>query len=107
MCYTKKHSNILFVHEHATWGFVSRNVKLALTLRLLAGGLYIDLALLLDVGFSTACEIFYNVIKHWIWDDCLGGIRGIDYCENETIQGELRWILLLLETMVSMVALVQ
>ena len=85
MCYTRKHSNILCVHEHATGGFVSRNVKLALTLRMSAGGLYFDLALLLDIGFSTAYEIFHNVMKHWIWDDCLGKICGIDYCEIETI----------------------
>lgn len=45
---------ILHAHEHTTGGFVSGEVKLALTLRLLAGGPYMDLALLFDVGFSTA-----------------------------------------------------
>ena len=50
----EKQANILHAHEHTTGGIVSGEVKLALTLRLLAGGSYMDSALLFDVGFSTA-----------------------------------------------------
>ncbi len=50
----EKKAIILYAHEHTTGGFVSGEVKLALTLWLLAGGSYMDLALLFDVGFSTA-----------------------------------------------------
>ena len=76
-------TNILHAHEKTTGGFVSGEVKLALTLRLLAGGSYMDLALLFDVGFSTAYEIFHKVIKDWILDDRLVKINGIDYCEDK------------------------
>ena len=76
-------TNILHAHEKTTGGFVSGEVKLALTLRLLAGGSYMDLALLFDVGFSTAYEIFHKVIKDWILDDRLVKINGIDYCEDD------------------------
>ncbi len=78
-----RHTNILHAHENSTGGFVSGEVKLALTLRLMAGGSYLDLALLFDVGFSTAYEIFHKVIKDWILDDRLVKINGIDYCEDE------------------------
>ena len=78
-----KHINILHAHEQSTGGFVSGEVKLALTLRLLAGGSYMDLALLFDVGFSTAYEILHKVIKEWILDDRLVKINGIDYCEDD------------------------
>ena len=76
-------ANILHAHEHTTGGFVSGEVKLALTLRLLAGGSYMDLALLFDVSFSTAYEIFHKVIKEWILDDRLVKINGVDYCEDD------------------------
>jgi hypothetical protein len=79
---TMHKTNILHAHEHTTGGFVSGEVKLALTLRLLAGGSYMDLALLFDVGFSTAYEIFHKVIKEWILDDRLIKINGIDYCDD-------------------------
>lgn len=79
----EKQTNILRAHEHTTGGFVSGEVKLALTLRLLAGGSYMDLALLFDVGFSTAYEIMHKVIKEWILDDRLVKINGVDYCEDE------------------------
>jgi hypothetical protein len=78
-----KQTNILHAHEHTTGGFVSGEVKLALTLRLLAGGSYMDLALLFDVGFSTAYEILHTVIKEWILDDRLVKINGVDYCHDE------------------------
>ncbi len=76
-------TNILHAHEHTTGGFVSGEVKLALTLRLLAGGSYMDLALLFEVGFSTSYEIFHKVIKDWILDDRLVKINGVDYCEDD------------------------
>lgn len=78
-----RQANILHAHEHTTGGFVSGEVKLALTLRLLAGGSYMDLALLFDVGFSTAYEILHKVVKEWILDDRLVKINGVDYCEDE------------------------
>lgn len=76
-------AKFLHAHEHTTGGFVCGEVKLALTLRLLAGGSYLDLALLFEVGFSTAYEIFHKVIKDWILDDRLVKINGIDYCEDD------------------------
>jgi hypothetical protein len=84
-----KHTNIANAHEHSTGGFVSGEVKLALTLRLLAGGSYMDLSLLFDVGFSTAYEILHHVVKEWILDDCLVKINGIEFCEDEVRMGKV------------------
>jgi hypothetical protein len=44
----------MYAHEASTGGFVSGEIKLALTLRLLAGGSYLDLSLLYEVGSSYA-----------------------------------------------------
>ncbi len=45
-------TNILLTHEHSTGGFISREVKVAITLRILGGGLYLDLALLFESSFN-------------------------------------------------------
>jgi hypothetical protein len=84
-----KDTNIANAHTHSTGGFVSGEVKLALTLRLLAGGSYMDLALLFDVGFSTAYEILHYVIKEWILDDRLVKINGIEFCGDEERMGKV------------------
>lgn len=60
-------SNILHEHEQKAGGFVSGEVKLALTLKLLVCGLYMNLALMFGVCSSIAYEIFHKVIKHWNW----------------------------------------
>ena len=70
-------------HEKSTGGFISGEVKLAITLRILAGGSYLDLALLYDTSSSYAYEIFHSVIKNWILDDKLVKISGADYMNNE------------------------
>lgn len=79
----KKSIRMLSAHEGSTGGFVSGEVKLALTLRLLAGGSYLDLSLLYEVGGSYAYSIFHDVIKNWILDDRLVKINGVEYVEDE------------------------
>jgi hypothetical protein len=37
-------TNISFVHEHSTGGLISREIKVAITLHILGGGSYLDLA---------------------------------------------------------------
>ena len=75
--------NILIAHEESTGGFISGEVKLALTLRLLGGGSYMDLAILFDTGFTYAYQIFHEVIRKWILDDRLVKINGTEYCSDE------------------------
>lgn len=79
----KKKISIMKCHEESTGGFISGEVKLALTLRILAGGSYLDLALLFDTSSSHAYAIFHDVIKKWICDDKLVKISGIDYVNDE------------------------
>lgn len=76
-------TNILRAHEMSTGGFIAGEIKLAMTLRLLAGGSYMDLALLFTTGWSYSYKIFHDVIKDWILDDRLVQINGIDYCCDE------------------------
>lgn len=75
--------NMMKVHEDSTCGFVSGEIKVALTLRILAGGPYLDLALLYERSSSYAYEITHLVIKNWILDDRLVQINGTDYMTDE------------------------
>ena len=72
-------TNILKAHAESTGGFISGEIKLALTLRILAGGTYLDLALLFEIGFSYSYDIFHSVISEWILDDRLVKIDGAEY----------------------------
>ena len=66
-------------HVQSTRGFLSGEVKLALTLRLLAGGSYMDLAILYEVGMTYPYKILHDVVRDWIDDDRLININGEDY----------------------------
>eukprot|EP00986_Skeletonema_menzelii_P016744 scaffold15713_cov91-Skeletonema_menzelii.AAC.1 len=53
-------------HDKSTGGFISGEVKLALRLRILAGGSYLDLALLFDRSSSSShayAILFHGVIS--------------------------------------------
>ena len=76
-------------HEASTGGFISGEIKVALTLRILAGGSYFDLALLFEAGQSYVYEIFHSVIKNWILDDKLVKINGLDYISDEEMMAEV------------------
>ena len=81
----KKLARMMAAHEGTTGGFISGEIKLALTLRLLAGGSHLDLALLFECGFSTAYQIFHAVVRKWICDkDCpLVKISGKDLINDD------------------------
>jgi hypothetical protein len=70
-------------HGIGTGGFVSGEVKLALTLRFMAGGSYLDLSMLYEVGHTYAYEIFHHVLEKWICDDRLVSINGEEYLNDE------------------------
>jgi|EP00979_Chaetoceros_neogracilis_P009196 hypothetical protein len=72
-----------FAQRKSTGGFISGEVKLALTLRLLAGGTYMDLALLYETGFTYSYTIFKDVVNNWINDNRLVNINGKDFLEDE------------------------
>ena len=72
----KKKSNLVKAHQKSTGGFISGEAKLALTLRLLSGGSYMDLALLYKTGFTYSYEIFHHVIVNWINHNLLVNING-------------------------------
>ncbi len=80
MCWLRRLAKAHFVQYG---GFISGEVKLAITLCMLAGGSYLDLGLIFGTGTSYPYEIFCKVICHWICQDKLVTINGIEYCNDE------------------------
>ena len=66
---TAKRRRLYKCQKAASGGYICGEVKLAITLRLLAGASYLDLAALYSVGFSVVYEIFHSCIEEWICND--------------------------------------
>ena len=77
----KKLKDMHHAHKHSTGGFASGEIRLAITLRLMAGASYLDLGLLHICGYSSTHRIFHHVAENWICND---EIVSIDFCENMT-----------------------
>ena len=63
------HNPMYRAHEDTTGGFICGEIKVAVTLRLLAGGSYLDIAHIFGVSYSTTYEIFHTVTKDWFCRD--------------------------------------
>jgi hypothetical protein len=66
MCQLRRLAKATFIQY---CGLISGEVKLTITLRMLAGGSYLDLSLIFGTGTSYPYEIFCKVICHWICQD--------------------------------------
>ena len=74
---------IFRAHEESTGGFICGEVKLALSLRVLSGGAYQDLALIYGVGETYTYEIFHDVMENWICHPDFENSNVIDLLEDE------------------------
>ena len=77
-----KKRRIYNAQKAASGGYVCGEVKLAITLRLLAGGSYLDLACLYHVGYSHVYSIFHSCIMEWICNDDVIKFHGLEYLDN-------------------------
>jgi len=75
--------NIVHAHDQSTGGFITGEVKLAITLRVLGGGSYMDIALLFGISFNHAHKIMGYVIQNWLTHPFFYPIDGIKYCSDE------------------------
>jgi hypothetical protein len=64
--YSSERGRIFQLHKNYLGAFICGEIKLAITLRLLAGGSYLDLAALYVCGFTYVYEFFYDVLGAWI-----------------------------------------
>ena len=76
-------SIIYKAHARTSGGFLSGEMKLAISLIMLAGGRPLDLAILFDVSESHCKTIFINVLKNWIIKTNIGKINIESYLNDD------------------------
>ncbi len=59
-------NNIYIAHANSTSGMISGEIKLAMTLRILGGGSYLDISMLFESSFNHAHKILKYVVKEWL-----------------------------------------
>ena len=65
----KRH--IYNAHCKTSGGYLSGEIKVAITLRLLAGASYLDVSQIFDVSYSTCYDILHKVTEEWFCNDCV------------------------------------
>ena len=63
----KRH--IYNAHCETSGGYICGEVKVAITLRLLAGASYLDVAHIFDVSYSSCYDILHKVTEKWFCSD--------------------------------------
>ena len=69
-------------HEFTSKGYISGETKVAVTLRLLAGGDSYDLGVIFDISFKHYEKILYYVLLHWIINTGIGKIDMENYLND-------------------------
>ena len=58
-------------------------MKLAITLRLLAGASYLDISCIFNVNYTHVYNIFHQVLKNWICHDFIYKYQLVDVIQSE------------------------
>jgi hypothetical protein len=77
-----KKRRMFYANCATTGGYINGETKLAITLRLMAGGSFLDIAALYCCGYTYTNEIFHATIAKWICNDEVIKFEGLDYLEN-------------------------
>ena len=70
-------------------GYISGEVKLAVTLRLLAGGDSFDLGVIFDISSKKINIIVYNVLRDWVKKPNIGDINMHAYLNDDKTMEEV------------------
>ena len=65
----KKKGRMKAAHMEASGGYISGEVKVALTLRLLAGASYLDISYIFDIFYTSTFRLFHHVCQEWLCQD--------------------------------------
>ncbi|GFH49993.1 hypothetical protein CTEN210_06469 [Chaetoceros tenuissimus] len=86
-----KKRRMFYANSFTTGGYICGEVKLAITLRLLAGGSYLDIAALYCSGYTYTYTIFHDTIRDWICNDRVIAYPGLAYFDDiEKLRSESR-----------------
>ena len=64
-----KKGNMFRANMTTTGGYLSGEIRVAIALRLLGGGSFLDISTIFDVSYSTTYEVFHYVTEKWFCKD--------------------------------------
>lgn len=73
--YLRDTNSMFMANQKTTSGYISGEIKLAITLRLLAGDSSYDIGVLFDICSDYCNTIMFYVLKHWIINLYVGDIN--------------------------------
>jgi hypothetical protein len=76
-------NNIIHAHQKSTGGMICGEVKLAMTLRILGGGSYLDMAMIFKSTFNHANKLFVRIVNNWLCHSSFYPINGVAYLNDE------------------------
>ena len=82
-CYLNYPGHIYQANCATTGRYISGEIKLAVSIRILAGGDPLDIALIFDISSNYCKTIMYEVIEQWIIPSKIGNINMNAYLEDE------------------------
>ena len=82
-------NNIIHAHQKSTGGMICGEVKLAIVLRILGGGSYLDMAMIFKSTFNHANKLFVQVINKWLCHSSFYPINGVAYLRDENRMAEV------------------
>ncbi len=81
--------NIVVAHDSSIRGIIPGEIKLALTLWVLSGGAYMDMAWIFEISFNHAHKVFKEVVLNWLTHDLFYPISGVEYCKDDARMNEV------------------
>ena len=85
----KKSCQIYNMNKKTSGGYVCGEVKVAITLRILAGASYLDVACIFAIHYNYCYQIFHFVLKNWICHDNISKYRLYEILECEYKMNEV------------------
>jgi len=79
---SNKRKRMFHAHSYTSGGYICGEVKLALTLRLLSGASYLDVAIIYCCGYTYTYEIFHDTLQKWINNDDVIPYAGLKYLDD-------------------------
>ena len=80
---TGRLANIFRAHKKTSGGFICGEVRLAITLRMLAGASYLDILCIFGVSSKNIHKKFEHVLKYWLCNNSIYKYKLSDILQNE------------------------
>jgi hypothetical protein len=68
--------------KQVSGGFICGEIKVALSLRMISGGSYLDLSLLFDISCTSSYDIFHNVVANWFNHESISKLSGREFLNS-------------------------